>query len=174
MPRDPAESRRKFLEDTKFLERAAEFPQGRALKVFTSNMIEALAEFGTAELNAVSAERRDALGIQVERARVERAEIDKHNEKGLRWLSHAQNSLPQFDQELGGFPQQSNFEQLLQTYHTDLKDALVDTDVKPGDLKKIDKIVEECIAEVSASRSARCSFLLGEEDKRLRGTEEEP
>lgn len=144
------EASTEFLMSSEFMRQIADDKHGTALLDFTDSLILAVAAFGTAELHARHAERCQVLKLPAARARLASQQSAQHNNKGLILVAQGREALKVFRQELADFPKDAVGAKEFETMHQDLREALVELEVKASDVEKIDKTIRACVDEVRA------------------------
>lgn len=137
-----------FLTASEFMRRIADDKHGKGLLEFTNNLIVAMVAFGSSELYARQSERCEVLEMPAGRARTASQLSARYNNKGLALLGRARDALNVFRQELAGFPDDAVAAKEFETMHEDLREALVDLEVKASDVEKIEKTIRTCLDEV--------------------------
>lgn len=143
-----------FLRSSDFMREIADDKHGRALLDFTDSLILAVTAFGTAELHARHAERCEVLKLPAQRARLASQQSARHHDKGLTLIAHCRKSLKEFRRELDDFPTDTVPAREFETLHKDIREALVELEVKASDVDKIDKTIRTCLDLVSANGAA--------------------
>src|SRR5262245_60670420 len=143
-----------FLKASEFMRHIADDKHGKALLDFTDSLVLAVASFGTAELHARHAERCAALKLPAAGALLASQQSARYHNKGLTFVAHGREALKGFRQELAGFPTGTVAAREIEALYDDLREALVDLEVKASDVEKIDRTIRTCFDEVRAKGAA--------------------
>jgi hypothetical protein len=126
-----------FLSASEFMRHIAADRQDTGLLDLSDAVVQAIAAFGAAELYARQAERVRVLGAQASRGQAASRLSTRFNDKGLRCLAQARQALGTFRQDVGKYPQDTNVREHVSTFEQELREALVDLEVKASDVEKI-------------------------------------
>lgn len=137
-----------FMTASAMMRQVADDGHGKGLLDLTDALLQAIASFGVSELYARIAERCKALGIKDSRYQLALENSVYNNKKGLRNLSYAQNAFKQFRKDLGTYPKDTNLSEDLDILQRELRDGLVDLEIKASDVIKIDNAIKECFDTV--------------------------
>jgi len=160
-----------FMSVSQFLRNVADDGRGRGLLEFTEALTHAVSSFGVSELYARQGERHRALGNQSDSGEHPAEERGGHyedhydghwwrksrryNDKGLRTLSYARDTLRQFREDLSNYPTEeyvlgSDVDQ----FQDNLRENLADLDLKPSDVEKIDEVFGQGLEVVRSQGAA--------------------
>lgn len=142
-----------FSQACEGLRRIVDDGQRRALLDFTNVVIDAIGMFGVSEHYYRQSERYKALNIhQAQADFLQETGVDFNN-KGLRILSQARDTLGQLKEELATYPTNIDISGLLDAAERDFKERLVTLEIKASDVKQISIATEECL-NIARGKSA--------------------
>jgi hypothetical protein len=140
-----------FLQASEFMQHIADDKDAASLLEFTDNVILAIAAFGTAELHARQAERCAILNQPAARAKLAMQQSVQSHKKGLTLAKQGQEALKGFRTELKTYPKQTITAKSVDSFVSEFQSALVDLELKPSDVEKIDKIIRTCLDEIGTA-----------------------
>lgn len=151
-----------FLRASAFMRDIADDRHSASLLEFTDSVILAIAEFGTAELHARHAERMKTLKLARPRAQASAAQqVARHQKKGFALIACGRKALDAFRRELADFPTDLVAAREIDALGQDLRESLVDVELKASDVEKVDKVIGACLDEIRAKGAAALPGYLG-------------
>lgn len=124
-----------------------DFRDAPSLLDFYQNLIEATAAFGNCEISARENERAQMLNIKTGDRSQKMMLSD--NEKGLAFLSHAKAALEPLKEELKQVPKIEVSKKDIKISLEELAEAMVEADIKPSDVEKIQAAFRGNLEELS-------------------------
>ena len=121
----------------------------RGLQEFANTIVTSIALFGQSELNYRQAERYSTIDVRGKDS-LSAQKGKRYNDKGLKTLSMAYDSLKQIKEESSKFPKIDNLREPVLSFQKDFREELVNLDLKSSDVKKIDEAVQQCLSVVQS------------------------
>lgn len=130
-----------FLQATDFMRRIADDDRVKGFADLNDNLIQAIASFGVGELHARRAERLQALKLSGSRSQAAAKLSARYNEKGQKLLDSAMVGVKALEKDLEKYPKEPLSAVIVDEFYEDLREALVDLEVKASDVEQINTVI---------------------------------